>query len=530
MSKSVIEAGKGILGIELGSTRIKMALIDEDYRVIASGSHAWENHYESGIWTYPLQEVRSGLQDCFASLQADIQKNYGLRLSRLQAIGVSAMMHGYLPFDKDGEQLSPFVTWRNTNTEQAAEILSNKFEVNIPLRWSIAHLYQQILNQAEHISRLCFFTTLSGYVHWLLTGEKVLGIDDASGMFPIDATTGTWLASAVKTFNSLTEEYGYQWKLEEILPRVLKAGEYAGSLTMQGARLLDPKGDLQPGVPLCPPEGDAGTGMVATNSVAEGTGNISAGTSVFAMLVQEKPLSRAYREVDPVMTPDGKPVAMVHCNNCTSDIDAWASMMAQFASESGHPMTHGEAIAAVFKAARKGTPDCGGIINYNHFAGEPIAGTVSGVPMVLRRPDADFTFANFSRSLVFGAIAGIRFGTELLETQEHLKIKKLYAHGGFFKTPIVGQEILAAALNVPVTVNESAELGGPYGMALLAAYMIKKESAGKLERFLAKEVFSAATTVTLPPDPVLRDGFNDFFSQYKKGMPAETAGAAILKC
>lgn len=529
MYTSAIAAGKGILGIELGSTRIKMVLLDESYHVMASGSHAWENHYENGIWTYTLDEARTGLQDCFTSLKTEVLKHYGVPLTQLQAVGISAMMHGYLPFDADGVQLSPFATWRNTNTEQAAEELSSSFGVNIPLRWSIAHLYQQILNRAEHVSRLSFLTTLSGYVHWLLTGEKVLGMDDASGMFPIDTTSGSWLPSAAKTFNSLIAKRGYHWKIEEILPKVLKAGEHAGFLTEHGASLLDPEGDLRAGAPFCPPEGDAGTGMVATNSVAEGTGNISAGTSVFAMLVQEKPLSRAYREVDPVMTPDGKPVAMVHCNNCTSDIDAWARMMAEFAQANGKSMTHGDAIAAIFKVAREGAPDCSGILNYNHFAGEPIAGTVEGVPMVLRRPDADFTFANFARSLVFGAIAGIRFGTELLETQEGLKMKKLCAHGGFFKTPVVGQEILAAALRVPVTVNESAELGGPYGMALLAAYMLKKDAAGGLARFLATEVFSAVQTSTVQPDPLLCCGFDAFFMQYKKGLAAETAGAAILR-
>ena len=474
---------KTALGIELGSTRIKAVLIDENFIPIASGDFEWENQLVNGVWTYSMDAVHTGLRSCFAALKADVKEKYGLELTEVGAIGVSAMMHGYLPFDKDGRQLAEFRTWRNTITGEAAEKLTALFGFNIPQRWSIAHLYQAVLNGEEHVKDIAFLTTLAGYIHWRLTGEKLMGVGEASGMFPIDSQKLDYDEDMLQKFKALS---GID--LRAILPKVLPAGANAGKLTEAGALFLDPTGALRPGIPVAPCEGDAGTGMVATNSVRVRTGNVSAGTSDFAMIVTDKPLG-VHREIDMVTTPDGLPVAMVHCNNCTSDINAWVGLFSEFCELMGMETNKGELFTKLFRKALEGERDCGGLLSYNYFSGEGVTDLDEGRPVFARTPDARLTLANFMRTHLLSALATLKIGLDILTQTEHVEIDKLYGHGGFFKTPEVGQRMLSAAVGAPVSVMETAGEGGPYGMALLAAYMLWKGADESLPDYLDGKVF-----------------------------------------
>ena len=513
---------KTVLGIELGSTRIKAVLIDERFIPIASGDYEWENRFVNGVWTYSMEAVHTGLQSCFAALKADVKEKYGLELTEVGAIGVSAMMHGYLPFDKDGKQLAEFRTWRNTITGEAAEKLTALFGFNIPQRWSIAHLYQALLNGEEHVKDIAFLTTLAGYIHWRLTGEKLMGVGEASGMFPIDSRTLDYDEDMVRKFGSLT---GID--LRAILPKVLPAGANAGTLTDAGARFLDPSGTLQPGIPVAPCEGDAGTGMVATNSVRVRTGNVSAGTSDFAMIVTDKPLG-VHREIDMVTTPAGAPVAMVHCNNCTSDINAWVGLFSAFAEAIGAPQEKGKLFTLLFRKALEGDADCGGLLAYNYFSGEGVTDLDEGRPVFARTPDAHFTLENFMRTHLLSALATLKIGLDILTQTEQVEIDKLYGHGGFFKTPEVGQRMLSAAVGAPVSVMETAGEGGPYGMALLGAYMLWRDEGESLPDYLDNKVFAGASSTTLTADGSDAAGFNAFLERYKRALPMEKCATEVL--
>lgn len=521
--KNVIEAGKTAIGIELGSTRIKTVLVAEDGTPLASGSHTWENRYEDGIWTYSLEDIWSGLQQSYADLKQDVEKQYGTVLTRVGAIGFSAMMHGYMAFDKDGQLLVPFRTWRNTITEEAATKLTEAFDFNIPQRWSIAHLYQAMLNQEEHVKDIAYFTTLAGYIHWQLTGEKVLGIGDASGMFPIDSSTKKYDITMLAQFENLAACHGYSWKLQDILPKVLVAGEGAGVLTEEGARRLDVSGNLKAGIPVCPPEGDAGTGMTATNSVAVRTGNVSAGTSVFAMIVLDKALQRVHTEVDMVTTPVGDAVAMVHCNNCTSDINAWANLFREYSQAMGVEVDMNKLYTTMFEQAIKGDADCGGLMGYNYFSGEPVTGFDEGRPLFLRTPDAKFNFANFMRLQLYSAVASLKYGLDILFREENVTIEKMYGHGGFFKTPEVGQRIMAAVMNAPVTVMETAGEGGAWGIAILALYAAFKEQSETLEEYLNNKIFKGQSGSAMEPDATDIAGFRKFMEKYIEALAVERA-------
>ena len=526
--KQYIEQGSAVLGIELGSTRIKAVLIGADHAPIASGDHTWENRLENGVWTYHMDDVWSGIQNAYAALKADVEAKYGAKLTKLAGLGISAMMHGYLPFDKDGSQLCEFRTWRNTMTGPAAEELTALLGFNIPQRWSIAHLYQAILNGEAHLPKLARLTTLAGHVHYMLTGKHVMGVGEASGMFPIDSETGTFDAEMVKKFNARIAGKGFGWTLETVLPEVLSAGEDAGCLTESGAKLLDPTGELLAGTPVAPCEGDAGTGMVATNAVAVRTGNVSAGTSVFAMIVLEKALSRVYPEIDMVTTPTGKPVAMVHCNNCTSDINAWAGMLRGFAEAAGLAVSMGDIYTAMFTSALAGDADCGGVVNVPLLSGEPVVGLDEGRPMMIRTPDAKLTFANYSRSLVAGAMSSLKLGMDIL-AKENVQVDSLLGHGGYFKTPIAGQKILAGSLNTPVSVMETAGEGGPWGMALLAAYRVHKAEGQTLESYLNEKVFASAKSVTVTPDEADVKGIDAYTEKFTASLDAEKAAIAGIQ-
>jgi sugar (pentulose or hexulose) kinase len=523
-----IESGETTLGIEFGSTRIKAVLIGTDHSPIASGSYDWENRYEGGVWTYHLEDVWTGLQESFRQLRSDVQSKYNVPLKTVGAIGFSAMMHGYLAFDKRGKLLVPFRTWRNTTTANAAEQLTKLFQFNIPQRWSIAHLYQAILNKEPHIRDIQFQTTLAGYVHRKLTGQKVLGVGEASGMFPIDSKTNTYDARMLKAFNGKLKARKIPWKVEDILPKVLMAGESAGTLTEEGAKLLDPTGQLSAGIPLCPPEGDAGTGMVATNSVAERTGNVSAGTSVFAMIVLEKPLSKLYPEIDMVTTPTGKPVAMVHSNNCTSDLNAWVALFKEFAQALGVETSESKLFEMLYTKGLAGDADCGGLLAYNYFSGEHLTHLPEGRPLFVRAPESRFTLANFMRTHLFSALGALKIGLAIFD-KEKVKIEQVLGHGGFFKTKDVGQKIMAAAMNVPVSVMETAGEGGAWGMAILASYMLRKATKEPLEAYLADKVFAGQKGTTIAPDPKDVTGFAAFMERYKKGMAIEKAAVNNLK-
>ena len=524
-----IESGKTALGIELGSTRIKAVLIGEEHMPIASGSHEWENRYKNGIWTYSLEDVWAGLQESYRRLSEEVSEKYNTPLKTIGVIGFSAMMHGYMAFDENGNQLVPFRTWRNTITGQASERLTELFQFNIPQRWSIAHLYQAILNKESHIKDISHLTTLAGYVHWKLTGQKALGVGEASGMFPIDSKTNDYDEHMIGLFNERLKAENISWKLQDILPKVLVAGDAAGVLTDEGARLLDPTGQLQAGIPLCPPEGDAGTGMVATNSVAERTGNVSAGTSVFAMIVLEKALSKLYPEIDMVTTPTGKPVAMVHSNNCTSDLNAWVDLFQEFTNALGVEISEAKLYEMLYQKALTGDADGGGLLAYNYVSGEHITHLEEGRPLFVRMPESRFTLANFMRVNLFSSLGALKIGMDILFEQEQVKIDQILGHGGFFKTKDVGQKVMAAAMNVPVSVMETAGEGGAWGIALLAAYMLHKAENEPLEAYLSDKVFAGENGTTIAPDQADVTGFTVFMERYKKGLVIEQAAVDGLR-
>lgn len=521
-----LETGKSCLGIEMGSTRIKAVLITSDGTPVASGSHTWETRLENGVWTYTLEDIWNGLQDSYAKMAADAKEKYGVTLTTFGAMGFSAMMHGYMAFNEAGELLAPFRTWRNTMTQAASEELTALLGFNIPQRWSIAHLYQAMLNGEEHVKDIQFLTTLAGYVHWKLTGKKVLGVGEASGMFPIDSLKNDYDQDMLDRF--APKASSMPWTLREILPAVLTAGDDAGTLTDEGARLLDPSGNLKGGIPLCPPEGDAGTGMVATNSVRERTGNVSAGTSVFAMIVLEKALSKVYPEIDMVTTPTGKPVAMVHCNNCCPDIDAWVGLFRDFANAADMKLPTSALYDLLYSQALKGEKDCGGLISYNYFSGEPITGLDEGRPLFVRLPGSKLTLANFMRTHLLSSLATLKIGMDILIDNEGVRLDRLLGHGGLFKTKFAGLTAMTAAAGVPVSVMETAGEGGAWGIALLADYMISKSGEESLEDWLDRQIFAGQQVETMEPQADDVEGFNQFLARYKNSLPVEKAAIETL--
>ena len=522
-AKETIQAGKAILGIEFGSTRIKAVLIDADNKPIAQGSHEWENSLVDGLWTYSIEEIWYGLQDCYADMLKDVKAQYDCVVENLAAIGISAMMHGYMAFDENDKILVPFRTWRNTNTGQAAAKLSELFVYNIPLRWSISHLYQCILEDNSHVKDIKFLTTLAGYIHWQLTGEKVLGVGDASGMLPIDPETKDYNAEMVSKFDKLVAPKGYPWKLLDILPKVLMAGEAAGTLTEEAAKRLDVSGNLKGGIPLCPPEGDAGTGMVATNAVKQRTGNVSAGTSSFSMIVLEKDLSKPSEMIDMVTTPDGSLVAMVHCNNCTSDINAWVKLFREYQELLGVPVDMNEVYGKLYNNALKGDADCGGVLTYNYISGEPVTGLQDGRPLVVRSANDKFNLANFIRANLYATVAVLKLGNDILFNEEKVKVDRITGHGGLFKTKGVGQRVLAAALNSPISVMETAGEGGAWGIALLAGYLVNNTDERNLADYLENVVFAGNTGTEVSPTAEEVEGFNRYMETYKAGLAIEKA-------
>ena len=528
-NKSTIVNGKAVLGIELGSTRIKAVLVNEKNQPIASGSHEWENQLVNNIWTYSEEAIWTGIQESYQDMVKDVKGKYGVPVKKLAAIGFSAMMHGYMPFNEAGELLVPFRTWRNTMTEKASEELTELFQYHIPQRWSIAHLYQAMLNQEPHVKDITFMTTLEGYVHWKLTGEKVLGVGEGSGMFPIDMKIKDYDKKCLEAFDKLAAPYGFPWKLEEILPKVLLAGEEAGRLTEEGAKLLDTTGELEAGVPFCPPEGDAGTGMVATNSIAKRTGNVSAGTSVFSMVVLEKPLSKVYPEIDLVTTPTGNLVAMVHCNNCTSDLNAWVNLFKEFAEAMGMQVDMNQLFGTLYHKAMEGDADCGGLLAYNYFSGEHITGFEEGRPLFVRTPESKFNLANFMRVNLFTSLGALKTGMDILLKEEGVRLDKILGHGGLFKTKGVGQNLLAGAIDTPVSVMETAGEGGAWGIAVLASYLVNKEEGESLEDYLNHKVFAGQEGEEVQPDTRDVQGFNEFMVRYKAGLAIERAAVENLK-
>jgi sugar (pentulose or hexulose) kinase len=527
--QKAIESGKTALGVEFGSTRIKAVLIGEDHKPLASGSFEWENRYEHGVWTYHLDEVWTGLQESYRRLSSEVLEKYNTPLKTIGVIGFSGMMHGYLPFDQDGNQLAPFRTWRNTMTGQAVAELTELFQFNIPQRWSIGHLYQTLLNKDAHVKEISYLTTLVGYVHWKLTGQKVLGVGEASGMFPIDSRSNDYDWRMIELFNEKLDAEKIPWKIQDILPRVLVAGNDAGVLTEEGAKLIDPTGQLCAGIPLCPPEGDAGTGMVATNSVAERTGNVSAGTSVFAMIVLEKALSKVYPEIDMVTTPSGRPVAMVHSNNCTSDLNAWVELFHEFTAALGVEISQSRLFEMLYQKGLAGDADGGGLLAYNYLSGEHITHMEEGRPLFVRTPESHFTLANFMRTHLFSSLGALKIGMDILFEGEQVKLDQLLGHGGFFKTKEVGQKIMAAAMNVPVSVMETAGEGGAWGIAVLASYFLHKTPDEPLEDYLSNKVFAGENGTTVSPDPVDVEGFAAFMARYKQGLVIERNAVDALK-
>lgn len=527
--RELIESGKAVLGLELGSTRIKAVLIDETHNPIASGGYEWENQLVNGIWTYDLNEAWKGVQACYQDLKKDVKEKYGVSLTKVQSIGISGMMHGYVPFSEKNELLVPFRTWRNTMTEEAVKELSEVFNFNVPQRWSIAHLYQAILSGEEHVSEITYITTLAGYIHWQLTGQKVMGVGEASGMFPIDADTKDYDAVMLDKFSDLEKVKVFPWNIKDILPKVLVAGESAGVLTEEGAKLLDISGELEAGIPMCPPEGDAGTGMVATNSVGVRTGNVSAGTSVFAMVVLEKALEKVHEELDIVTTPAGDNVAMVHCNNCTTDLNAWVNLFGEFASCMGLNVDKNELFGTLYRKALEGDKDCGGLVAYNFYSGEHIARVNEGRPMFVRTPSANFNLANFMRTHLYASLSSLKIGLDILLKEEQVKVDRIYGHGGLFKTKGVAQGILAAAFDAPVAVMETAGEGGPWGMAILASYMVHKEDGETLEDFLNNKVFADSKGEVM--EPVAEDvaGFEEYMKLYVAALEAERKAVETIK-
>ena len=520
-----IDLKKTVLGIELGSTRIKAVLIDEQHQPVASGSFAWENRLEDGVWTYHLEDAVEGVRACYADLKREVRGKFGQTLTALQGIGISGMMHGYLALDEKGKPLAPFRTWRNTITGEASAELTELFRFNIPQRWSIAHLYQAIRNGEEHVAGIAHLVTLSVYIHFLLTGEWAIGIGEASGMFPYDDAAKDFDAARLDQFDRLVADRAYPWKIRDILPKVRPAGSPAGRLTAEGAKLLDPEGDLLPSIPLCPPEGDAGTGMVATGAVEPRTGNVSAGTSSFSMQVLERPLSGFYPEIDVVATPAGKTVAMAHTNNCTGEIDAWVRLFTEAIALAGGTTDPEVLFPKFYGAGMEGAADAGGMVSFNYAAGEVLTATEEGRPLFARLPDSRFTLANFMRAQLYGAIATLKLGIDFLQEKEQVETDRMLGHGGFFKTPGVGQQILADALNVPISVMETAGEGGPWGMALLAAYMCRKAEGETLESYLTERVFSGAKISTLQPDAAGVAGFQTYMERYRAALSAEKAAA-----
>ncbi|MGT2666036.1 xylulokinase [Streptococcus rifensis] len=525
--KQDILNGRTALGIEFGSTRIKAVLIDSRQLPIASGSHEWENQLVDGVWTYDLDAIWTGIQDAYVNLVADVQEKFETPLTTFGSLGISAMMHGYMAFDKDDQLLVPFRTWRNTMTGQAAEALSERLDFNIPERWSIAHLYQAILNDEKHLPDLTFFTTLAGYVHWQLTGEKVLGVGDASGMFPIDPKTADYRQDYVQSFNDLIAPKDFPWTLEQVLPTVLSAGQAAGKLTEKGAKLLDPSGLLEAGIPLCPPEGDAGTGMVATNSIAPRTGNVSAGTSIFAMIVLEDDLKNRYPVIDVVTTPVGDTVAMVHANNCSSDINAWVKLFHEFSRLAGQDLSMDSTYQLLFKEALKGEKDCGQLLSIGYYSGESITAIDEGRPMLVRTPESRLTVANLMRSHILSAFATLSLGMDILTQEEKIQIDRILGHGGIFKTPEVAQRLLASAIETPVSVMETAGEGGAWGIALLADYL--NHSDLSLAEYLETKVFATAATETIAPEADDIEGFKQFMERYQSGLELEKLAVDLIK-
>ena len=519
--------GRTSLGIEFGSTRIKAVLVASDLSPIAAGSYEWENQLENGIWTYSLDDVWKGLRISYRKMAAEVFEEYGETLSTIGSLGFSAMMHGYMAFDAENDLLVPFRTWRNAITEEAEEKLTKAFRFNIPQRWSIAHFYQAILNKEKHVGNVTFFTTLAGYIHWQLSGEKVLGVGDASGMFPIDVAIKDYDQQKIDIFNNLVKKEDMDINIKSFLPRVLLAGEAAGNLTQEGAYLLDPTGTLKAGIPLCPPEGDAGTGMVATNSVAKRTGNVSAGTSAFAMIVLEEDLKEVHPEIDLVTTPSGEHVAMVHTNNCSSEINSWIKIFKEFTETLGFEISTESLYEKLFSKALDGDPDCGGLLSYGYHSGENITGVNEGRPLFVRTPDSKFDLANFMRVHLSSAFGALRIGMEILK-KENIKIDKLVGHGGIFKTPEVGQRILAAAMEAPVTVMETAGEGGAWGMALLASYLTDKNNL-TLEEYLSTKVFAKSEGITIEPTNEDIEGYAKFIDRYEKGLSIEKASVVVLK-
>lgn len=527
-TKEAIMANKTVLGIELGSTRIKAVLIDDHFNTIASGSYQWENQLLDGIWTYSLEAVWQGLQSAYQEMAAEVKTKYGVTLSKVGAIGFSAMMHGYLAFDQAGELLVPFRTWRNAITGEAEEKLTELFQYNIPQRWSIAHLYQAILNQEAHVKEVAFFTTLAGYVHWQLTGEKVLGIGDASGMFPIDVQKKDYNQRMLAQFDDLVAPEALPWRLQDILPKVLLAGENAGYLTAAGAKRLDPTGQLQGGIPLCPPEGDAGTGMTATNAVKPRSGNVSAGTSAFAMIVLEEELKKVHPEIDLVTTPAGELVGMVHTNNCTSEINAWMKLFREFADATGLALSTDKMFQLLFELALTGDEDCGGMLSYGYYSGENITNIPEGRPLLVRSPESAFTLANFMRLHLFTAFAAMKIGLDVLQKEEQVAIDGIVGHGGIFKTPVVGQRVLAAVMAAPVTVMATAGEGGAWGIALLAAYLLDHQERD-LATYLSEAVFGTQQGTTIEPLAEDVAGFEEYVARYRQGLAIEQAAVDHLR-
>lgn len=524
-----IDLKKCYLGIEFGSTRIKAVLVNDSHEVVATGDHAWENKLENGLWTYSKDDIWGGLHDCYAKLRANVKERYGVEITTLGALGFSGMMHGYLAFDKNKELLVPFRTWRNSNTNKASAELTEIFQFNIPERWSISHLYHCIKEGEAHVKDVDFFTTLSGYIHWALSGERVLGIGDAVGMFPIDPETMDYDETMLQKFADLIKDKGFSWKLKDLLPKVLVAGQNAGVLTEEGAKLLDPSGTLKPGIPMCPPEGDAGTGMVATNAVAARTGNVSAGTSIFAMVVLEHGLNKLHRELDMVTTPDGLPVAMVHANNCTSDLNAWVNLFGEFAKLTGSNLSADELYGSLYRHALDGDSDCGGLLSLGYLSGEFITGFEEGRPLMVRTPHSKFNLANFMRTHLYTSLGAIKIGMDILLKDEGVKIDRLLGHGGLFKTEGVAQSFMASAINVPVSVMKTAGEGGPWGEAVLASYLVNKEANESLSDFLDKKVFMDNIGSTLNPVKEDVDGYEKFIERYKQGLAIEAAAVSALK-
>lgn len=521
--------GTESLGVEFGSTRIKAVLVDSDCHPIAVGTYDWENKFENGFWTYDLSDVWTGLQSAYRDLSENVKSKFGAEIENLSSIGFSAMMHGYLPFDKDGNQLVPFRTWRNTTTQQAASKLTNLFRFNIPQRWSIAHLYQAIMDNESHINAIDYLTTLAGYVHWKLSGQKVLGVGEASGMFPIDSDICDYDSNMLAAFSSLDEVKVCKWNVRDILPKVIQAGENAGRLTDEGALLIDPTGKLKSGVLMCPPEGDAGTGMVATNAVRQRTGNVSAGTSSFSMIVLEKDLSRPYEMIDMVTTPDGSPVAMVHCNNCTSDLNAWVGLFREYQELLGIPADMNMIYEKLYNNALNGDADCGGLVSYNYISGEPVTGLAEGRPMFVRSANDKFNLANFMRANLYASVGVLKIGNDILFNDEKVKVDRITGHGGLFKTRGVGQRILAAAINSPISVMETAGEGGAWGIALLGSYLVNNENNLSLADYLDQTIFAGNTGVEIAPTDEDVAGFNAYIENYKACLPIEEAAVKYKK-